>query len=773
MLDALSEDKANILLVDDRQENLVALESVLIDLGHNLVKATSGEEALRHLLRHDAREFAVILLDVQMPGMDGFETAELIRARARTQHTPIVFLTAINKTDRHVTRGYSVGGVDYVFKPYEPEVLKAKVTAFVELWRKTRELEDEVERRSDAEEEVRRLNEDLEQRVAERTRELEDANRELQQEIVERRKAEEERERSLALEQQARAAAERAQRRIAFLGEASAILAASLDYDTTLERVARLPVPYLADFCLVDVTWDDGRVERLATAHVDPARSERLQGLCTPPIDPDALPLSPAPVLLSSRTEPIGAGTFANPGGTEEHAEILRGCDPRAGIAVPLVTHGYTLGVMTLLSAESGRTYGPEEIALAEDLARRAAAAIDNARLYREVQESGRHKDEFLAMLSHELRNPLAAISNAEYALRTVKHGSERATKLRDVMGRQIKQLTRMVDDLLDVSRINEGKIELRMEPVELSGVVQRALEATQPLIDSRKHRLEVSLPPDTVCVQADAARLEQVIANLVNNAAKYTDPGGHIWVTLEREAPSRTGNGNGTDAEPRPHVLVRVRDTGMGIPRELLPRIFDLFAQADRTLDRSQGGLGIGLALVHQMVVMHGGTVTAQSEGPGKGSEFVVRLPLLQHVQPRDRTAPVTDKTGRCLNVLVVEDNRDAAETLEDLLEDWGHQVCLAGDGTAALERVQDCHPEVILLDIGLPGMDGFEVARRMRREAGLDRSLLVAMTGYGNNDHRERAVESGFDMHLTKPVDPEELRRLLASVSHEDLTS
>ncbi|HTE18726.1 MAG TPA: response regulator, partial [Armatimonadota bacterium] len=270
------EQQVNVLLVDDRPENLVALESVLSDLGQNLITATSGREALKRLL---SDEFAVILLDVQMPGMDGFETATLIRSREKSQHVPIVFLTAINKSDVHVSRGYSVGGVDYVFKPFDPDVLKAKVSAFVELAKTNRELKAEVVRRQRAEEEVRTLNEGLERRVAARTAELETANRELEKEIAERQRASEERMRLLALEQAARAEAEAAQGRLAFLGEASVTLSASLHLETTLERLARLAVPFLADFCIVDVTGEDGVMRRVATAHRDPAMDQRMRGL--------------------------------------------------------------------------------------------------------------------------------------------------------------------------------------------------------------------------------------------------------------------------------------------------------------------------------------------------------------------------------------------------------------------------------------------------------------------------------------------------------------
>jgi signal transduction histidine kinase/DNA-binding response OmpR family regulator len=808
------EPKVNILLVDDRPENLVALESVLYDLDQNLVRATSGREALKHLLE---RDFAVILLDVQMPDMDGFETAGLIRARERTQHTPIVFLTAINKSDLHVTRGYSVGGVDYLFKPFAPEVLKAKVTAFVELSKKTKQLEAEVARRAAAEEEVRRFNEDLERRVAERTAALETANRELEAEIRERERAEAERTRLLEREQAARAEAEAAQQRLAFLGEASSILAGSLDYQVTLERVARLAVPSLADFCIVDLVEEDGKIRRVATAHADPHKQELLHLLerhYSP--DWDSPPLLARVLRTGTReiVQDVDEKMQVAAARDEEHLRILRALNARSSMIVPLVARGHSLGVITFSASESGRRYGLDDLNLAEDLARRAAAAIDNACLFHEIQEAGRLKDEFLAMLAHELRNPLAAISYADYMLEEIGSQDGRVARLRSTISRQTAHLARLVDDLLDISRITRGKIELRKEPVDLGAVIRQAVETTSALIERRRHELSVSLPAEPVWVEADSTRLEQVLFNLLNNAAKYTEPGGRIWLSVEieggaeregaRERGSKKKAKGGSSISPGSPVtplldpplapreaVIRVRDTGVGIPPELLPRVFDLFTQAERTLDRSQGGLGIGLALVENLVRMHGGAVTASSAGPGAGSEFVVRLPVLpagyvpaeEEAQGEGAALRERQREGhyaeafvwkrpapgatRLLRVMIVEDNRDASDTLTEILENWGHTVRVAADGAAAIGEAPRYAPEVVLLDIGLPGMDGYEVARWFRQESGLSDVLLVALTGYGQEDDRRRAREAGFDLHLTKPVEPPELQRVLESVT------
>jgi PAS domain S-box-containing protein len=364
-----------------------------------------------------------------------------------------------------------------------------------------------------------------------------------------------------------------------------------------------------------------------------------------------------------------------------------------------------------------------------------------------------RRKDEFLAMLSHELRNPLAPISNAVHLLRLQKGENSIQQQARDIIERQVGQLSHLIDDLLEISRINTGRVQLRQERVAVSGIVECAVESVRPLIDRHKHELTVSLSPQPIWLYADAARLEQVVVNLLNNAAKYTDEGGHIWLTVQQE----------DDA-----CVLRVRDTGIGITPELMPRIFDLFTQAARSLARSQGGLGIGLCLVHQLVTMHGGTVEAYS-ALGQGSEFVVRLPTVVSAasQPPSPPKEAAEPTGPSLRVLVVDDNVDAAQSLAMLLKDSGHQVRMAHTGPTALEAALDYRPNVVLLDIGLPEMDGYEVAKRIREQPFLKNIVLVAMTGYGQDTDRQRSQEVGFNAHLVKPADFGKVQQILATVS------
>jgi PAS domain S-box-containing protein len=372
-----------------------------------------------------------------------------------------------------------------------------------------------------------------------------------------------------------------------------------------------------------------------------------------------------------------------------------------------------------------------------------------------EMREASRRKDEFLAMLAHELRNPLAPIRNAIQVLRSLAAHDAQLEWARDVIHRQLQHLTRLVDDLLDVSRITQGKITLRKEKVELAGVVARAVETSRPLIEARRHQLSVALPSEPIWIEGDSTRLAQVIGNVLNNAAKYTEEAGRIWLS----ASSAGGE-----------VVLRVRDSGVGIPADVLPRVFDLFTQADRSLDRSQGGLGIGLTLVRNLVEMHGGRVEALSAGSGHGSEFVIHLPVLvQEKRAAEIERPANlDQTARSvsLRILVVDDNLDSAESLALLLQFGGHDVRMAHEGETALDTAFAFLPQVVVLDIGLPKMDGYEVARRLRQQPAMRHSFLVALTGYGQDEDRQRSKDAGFDHHLVKPVDPSELQSLLTSI-------
>jgi signal transduction histidine kinase len=553
-----SPDKVNILLVDDQPGRLLSYESILASLGQNLIHARSGLEALEKLMKD---EFAVVLLDVSMPGMDGFETASLIHEHPRFERTPIIFVTGVHISELDRLKGYKLGAVDYVSIPVVPEILRSKVAVLVELHLKRRELQSQNVRLQ-----------------AEKTRELELLN------------------------------------------------------------------------------------EGLKRANSDLERA---------------------------------------------------------------------VSAMQLEMNERKR--------------------VEEA-----LKEADRHKDEFLAMLAHELRNPLAPIRNAVEIMRRSAITDPQLVWSRDVIERQVKHLSRLVDDLLDVSRITRGNINLNREPVPVTMIVSRAIETIQPLLTEQRHELVLELTDEGLEVEGDLTRLTQVLGNLLNNAAKYTDPGGRINLTLRR-----------VERE----IELSVRDTGIGIPPELLPRLFNLFTQVDAAAHRSQGGLGIGLALVRQLVEMHGGRVSAFSDGPNKGSEFVIRLPLRETLSRESANGsvvlgPVVAEARRGHRILLADDNRDALDSLATLLQCDGHEVHTAADGAEALALAAVCRPDVMLLDIGMPKLDGYEVARRVRAEPWGKGTVLIALTGWGQDEDRRRSREVGFDNHLVKPLDPDKLSAMLAKL-------
>lgn len=420
-------------------------------------------------------------------------------------------------------------------------------------------------------------------------------------------------------------------------------------------------------------------------------------------------------------------------------------------LAVPVTSRsGEVLGGLFFGHREAG-VFTKRHERLVEGIAAQAAVAIDNARLYQTVLEADRKKDEFLAVLAHELRNPLAPITSALQILKLAGHNGPMAVRAREMAERQVHALTRMVDDLLDVSRIMRGKIELRRERTDLTAVVARAVETARPAIDAMRHTLKVTLEKEPVWVAVDVVRMAQVVANLLNNAAKYTDPGGGIELTVQRSESS---------------AVVRVRDTGIGISAEKLRLVFDMFVQVEPGL-RSQGGLGIGLTVVRNLVEMHGGTVEARSEGLGLGSEFIVKLPLVEMAEHGDSSsgsaapAPTGQESSR--RILIVDDNVDAAESLAMLLRLEGHKVQVAHGGAAALRLAEASPPEVAFLDLGMPLMSGHELAGKFREHPALRSVKLIAMTGWGQDEDRRRSKEAGFDHHMTKPVALTALQQVL----------
>jgi signal transduction histidine kinase len=526
-------DRVNILLVDDQPSKLLTYETILGELGENLIKASSASEALQCLLD---KEIAVVLVDVCMPDLDGYELAAMIRQHPRFQQTSIIFVSAVLMTDLDRLRGYECGAVDYVPVPVIPAILRAKVSIFAELFRKTRALE--------------RLNSELEERVAQRTSALE-------------------------------------------------------------------------------------------------------------------------------------ATTQA-------------------------------------------------------------------------LQEANHRKDEFLAMLAHELRNPLAPIRTAVQLLRLKELAEPHRNRARDVIERQIEHLVNLIDDLLDVSRITRGMITLQLEPVLVGAIVARAVETARPAIDAHRHVLEIDMPDELISIEGDKTRLVQVIANILHNAAKFMDPGGRIRLSARRDGQ---------------YVAITIADTGIGIAPELIPRIFELFTQVHTKSERAQGGLGIGLALVRRLTEMHGGSVSVHSDGQGRGSEFTVRLPVMASPlavlsSQRREEGPIPEIEPQ--RILVADDNHDAAEALSLQLQLAGHEVRTAHDGVEALDLATTFEPDIVLLDLGMPKMDGYEAARQLRlRSTSGRRMMLIALTGWGQQQDRDRTAAAGFDAHLVKPVAEAQLFKALAAAA------
>ena len=549
----------------------------------------------------------------------------------------------------------------------------------------------------------------------------------------------------------------RADAQLHFLAKASVLLERSLDPEQTAAAIVALSVPDFADTCALELRTGEEGTEQVAIAHRDPEKAALMREFrrLYPP-DPHSSRGTPA-VLRSGKSELVAEITDAAIDASApdaRYARMLKQIGLRSLIMVPLVAVGERLGTMAFALSSGQRRFDESDLRVAEEMGRRAAIALQTARLFREAEAArkdaeaaSRAKDEFLAMLGHELRNPLAPIVTALQLLKLrgdLKLGREQA-----ILDRQVKHLIRLVDDLLDISRVTRGMVELRKEDLELHAVVARAVEMASPLLEQKRHSFTALVPRSGLRLHGDETRLSQAIGNLLTNAARYTPAGGSVVLSAAREGDE---------------LVVSVRDNGNGIRKELLPRVFELFVQGDRSIERAEGGLGIGLTLVRTFVAMHGGSVSASSEGPGKGSEFVIRLPALPVLPvpaapPSKPAAPGSAARGR--RVLVVDDNEDAADMLAEALLAEGHEVQVAHDAAEALSMAFAFAPEVAVLDLGLPVMDGYELAARMRADGRAPR--LIAVTGYGQETDRERSRAAGFERHLVKPI---ELSELLAAL-------
>lgn len=847
---AVPEIRTNILLVDDRPQNLIALEAILEPLGQNVVKAGSGEQALRELLDTD---FAVILLDVIMPGLDGFETAALIKDRAKTRHIPIIFLTAVSQQEHFVAKGYTLGAVDYISKPFHPDILRAKVAVFVELYlskeqiRRQSELlaDNERRQRERALEEMRQLGERRYQELAEsmpqivwttsidghttycnrrwydyaglsigeeggegwkRVIHLDDLVR--IEDAWERARAER-RDFEVAVRFRrsdgtyrwhlSRAVPVpgssgevggwivtstdiddrvRAEEGLRFLADASKLLASSLDSRRTLSSVAELAVPAVADWCAIDLRDADGAVRRVALVH---GNAERLAlvGELERRYPPSAADFYSPELLLphgqSRLFGPVPDALLVRDARDPDHARLLRELRLDSWIHVSLTVRGETIGSLRLATSESGRRYGDVDLALAEDLARRISAALDNARLYEAIQsertaleEAARLKDEFLAVLSHELRSPLNATLGWAQMLRGGKLDAPTQAMAIETIERSARVQSRIIGDLLDVSRIITGKMQLGFGPADLVAIVGMALDSLRPAAAEKGVTLSAKLPAGLEPIRGDAARLQQIAWNLLSNAVKFTPRGGHVEVGL-----ARAGD----------RVVLSVKDDGIGISPDFLPFVFDRFRQADSSTTRTQGGLGLGLSIVRHLAELHGGSARALSAGHGMGTTIEVDFPCLPAPATRGETAdpaieaPRDDAPLGGVRALVVEDLPDGRALFQAMLTRGGAQVRAVGTVDEALAELARDHYDALVSDIGLPGRNGYDLIRAIRaRDREHGGSLpAIALTAYASESDRVLALEAGFQAHVSKPVDAETLitalKRLISTARAEAL--
>jgi signal transduction histidine kinase/FixJ family two-component response regulator len=588
--------------------------------------------------------------------------------------------------------------------------------------------------------------------------------------FIERMSAEEERANLLAAEQYARRMAEGKQRHAVFLSEASALLASSLDYQTTLGRVVRLAVSDFADWCMVDIVDENHHIHRVAIAHADPAVLAVARSMDAGRLDGKYGKKGMDRVMKSGAAtwvRNVSDAMLQSIARDAEHLEFLRKIKPTSCIVAPMTARERTLGVITFVATKSSRTYSREDVAFAKEVARRAAVAVDNARLYKEAQAAresaelaNRLKDEFLANLSHELRTPLTPMLGWVGMLRTGKLESKVALHGLHVIERNIKTQTRLIDDLLDVSRIVTGKFRMNIGTVSISALIQQAVESVQPAADAKKIRLELSVQDPETYASGDVDRLQQVMWNLLSNAIKFTPVDGEIKVCLLRH---------------EKFLKLTVTDNGDGIEPAFLPFVFERFRQADSTATRRYGGLGLGLSIVQHIVELHGGSVIAESAGAGKGAVFTVSLPVLQNSATLYLPTENPDATGERrldgIHVLVVDDQGDTLDWIAVALKQYGAKVSLAPNAAIAARIIETQKPDVMIADVGLPGEDGFSLISRIRAKGSNANLPAIALTAYAQNEDKRRALDAGFHVHLSKPIEPEDLANAVIKMVEREI--
>jgi signal transduction histidine kinase/DNA-binding response OmpR family regulator len=732
-----TEERINILMVDDSPTNLLALEAILRGEDRNLIPISSGKDALRFLLDNEA---AVVLLDVYMPGIDGLETAQLIRGRERSRDTPIIFLTANSTGVRHLSRGYSLGAVDYIVKPVEPDILRSKVAVFVDLFKKTREIKRQTEL-------------------------LRDQNLQL---------------------------------------ESANLHRLNLLIDLGHELVAEHdPRQVLAKFCRSTQQIVD--VEQAAVGMLDRSNALLEYFSSRGPDDesrecrvPCELQQALDCVVFERRTLCLNEGAEFNIGATTVEAA-------QSFLGAPILSAFGVSGWIYLINKKNGEDFTEADERLAATLATQVGVAYENARLYTDAQNhatelglemavrkqaeeerarllvreqaaraeaelANRTKDEFLATLSHELRTPLTAILGWSHIVRQNQLEEGQLTRALETIERNAHAQSRLIDDLLDVSRIISGKLQIDMRLVDLSTIIEAAIEAVRPAFEAKNIKFNIDLGWHAFPVMGDANRLQQIFWNLFSNAVKFTPKRGQVNVRISRE---------------NSHASVAVSDTGVGIKREFLPYIFDRFRQADGSTTRTHGGLGLGLAIVRHLVELHNGNVRVESDGRELGSTFTVSLPVAQPVTLRSRNslAPTENKVlpaiaGNILDglrILVVDDEPDSRELVATILKRSGGEVRCSQSAADAIRAFKEWQPDLLISDIAMPNEDGFILLKKLRRLRSKRAKEIpaVALSAYASDEDRLLALSKGFKLHLPKPIEPENLVTSIAAALGRDTVS
>jgi signal transduction histidine kinase/DNA-binding response OmpR family regulator len=728
------EEQINILMVDDSPTNLLALQSILSAPDRNLVSAASGDDALRYLLDN---EVAVILMDVYMPGLDGLETAELIRGRDRSRDIPIIFLTADSTGGRHLSRGYSLGAVDYIVKPIEPDILRSKVAVFVELFKKTQEIKRQA------------------QLLKEKNLELEDAN----------------------------------------LARLNMLI--DLGQELTSEHD---PWHVLENFCRSARQIVEAQEAAVGLVNGD-GKTLRYFFRCGTDGEYTAAPDSGIPKVLARALKHLLRE--GRPLRLNDSDDLLRDRGKTSELVhsflgAPIMSANANCGWVYLLNKPNGEDFSDADESLAATLATQVSIAYENAMLYtdaqrhatelqleiterkqaeeeraellvreqaarEEAEQANRTKDEFLATLSHELRTPLTAILGWSHLVRTGNLDKSHLTRALETIERNARSQSQLIDDLLDVSRIITGKLQIEPAQIDLGTVIESAIDAVRPSFEAKHIRFKTLMGHKGCLVSGDANRLQQIFWNLFSNAVKFTPEGGTVRVEVK---------------EKKEHVRVAITDSGSGITPEFLPYIFDRFRQADGSTTRMHGGLGLGLSIVKHLVQLHGGTVEVTSEGRDKGSTFIVTLPLIANDSSLARqervasdaagngVAPGFLKVLKGLRVLVVDDEADSRDLVSEILTRYGSEVYCCESAAAGMKAFKSWKPDLLVSDIGMPVEDGYSLIKKLRNlKSKRAREMpAVALTAYATKEDQARTLSSGFQMHVAKPIDPEILVRSIA---------